>query len=200
MLPAQPVQGAQVGHAVGLAWSLALRNEPGVALVFFDDAWAPSGDVVEAAQLADGLGAPVILVRSTTAAGRSCLAGLTTPTVTVDGADPLAVATAVGMARDRAIAGQGPTMIDAVVSPGTDRGPADPVASFRRDLEDRGIWDRAMQLDAERTAHREFDEAVLWASNLPLRRSDLFDDVFEGLTARLRSQRASLEAELKSSV
>jgi pyruvate dehydrogenase E1 component alpha subunit len=133
------------------------------------------------------------------------------PGVTVDGNDPVAMFEVVSAARQRALEGKGATLIEAVTYrlgahttaddptryvPEHELAEAqarDPLEVFRRQLENRGIWDRSMQSDAEQAGERAIDEAWSWASNLPLRQSDLFEHVFATPTERQRSQRAALE-------
>lgn len=138
------------------------------------------------------------------------------PGVTVDGNDPLAVYEVVTAARARALAGKGATLIEAVTyrlgahttaddptryAPEDELAAAkerDPIDVFRRQLEDRGIWDRSMQADAEEAGRRAIDDAWNWASNLPLQQVELLDHVFATPTPRQRAQRAELDTFLRS--
>jgi pyruvate dehydrogenase E1 component alpha subunit len=127
VFPHQISLATQIVHAVGVAWGLQLRGEPGVALVFFGDGSTSEGDFAEAANLAGVLRAPVIFVcpnnqwaistplRSQTAAAsiadKAVAFGF--PGVVVDGMDAAAVHEAVAAARARAVGGDGPTLIEA---------------------------------------------------------------------------------------
>lgn len=229
VFPPQISLATQILHAVGLAWALKLRKEPGVALTFFGDGSSSEGDFYEAGNLAGVLEVPVIFLcsnnqwaistptsRQTSAAGFATKAeAFGIPGVTVDGNDPLAVFEVVGAARDRALAGKGATLIEAVnyrlgahttADDPTRYVPADELAAakerdplivFRRQLEDRGIWDQAMQTDAERAGERAIDDAWAWASNLPLHQTDLFDHVFATPTLRQQQQRNGLTEYLR---
>lgn len=224
VFPPQISLATQILHAVGLAWALKMRKEPGVALVFFGDGSSSEGDFYEAGNLAGVLEVPVIFLcsnnqwaistptsKQTAAAGFAAKAeAFGIPGVTVDGNDPLAVLEVVSAARDRALAGKGATLIEAVnyrlgahttADDPTRYVPADelaaaqerdPLVVFRRQLEDRGIWDRAMQADAETAGERAIDEAWAWASNLPLQQTELFDHVFATPTPRQQLQRREL--------
>jgi len=225
VFPPQISLATQILHAVGMAWAMKMQNEPGVTLVFFGDGSSSEGDFYEAGNLAGVLEVPVIFLcsnnqwaistptsRQTAAedfASKAQAFGI--PGVKVDGNDPVAVFTAVSAARQRAVEGNGATLIEAVnyrlsahttaddptrYVPPEDLEAAqqnDPLESFRRQLEDRGIWDRAMQIDAETAGEQAIDDAWNWASNLPLRQTDLFNHVFETPTERQRHQREELE-------
>ncbi|MFT5268763.1 MAG: pyruvate dehydrogenase E1 component alpha subunit [Acidimicrobiales bacterium] len=229
VFPPQISLATQILHAVGLAWALKMRKEPGVALTFFGDGSTSEGDFYEAGNLAGVLDVPVIFLcsnnqwaistptsRQTASAGFAAKAeAFGIPGVTVDGNDPLAVFEVVDAARDRALAGRGATLIEAVnyrlgahttADDPTRYVPADelaaaqekdPLVVFRRQLEDRGIWDRSMQADAERAGELAIDEAWAWATNLPLQQTDLFDHVFASPTPRQQQQRRDLTEYLR---
>lgn len=231
VFPPQISLATQILHAVGLAWALKLKGEPGVALTFFGDGSTSEGDFYEAGNLAGVLEVPVILLcsnnqwaistptsKQTASSGFAAKAeAFGIPGVTVDGNDPLAVYEVVSAARERALAGHGATLIEAVTYrlgahttaddptryvPAAELEAArarDPLVVFRRQLEDRGIWDRAMQTDAEEAGRRAIDEAWTWASNLPLQQTELFDHVFASPTQRQRDQRNRLDEFLESS-
>ena len=127
--PLQISLGTQVPHAVGLAWGMTLRDEPGVVVVSFGDGSSSEGDVHEAMNLAGVLRAPVVFLcvnnqwaistplhqqtAAATLADRAVGYGI--PGTTVDGNDAAAVYDAVDEARSRARSGGGPTMVEAKV-------------------------------------------------------------------------------------
>ncbi len=127
LLPRQQAIGAQLPHAVGLAWALKLRREPGVVLVYFGDGAASEGDFHEAANLAGVQRVPLVLVLinnqwaiSTPAAKQSAAADLSVRAagygfagVDVDGNDLFAVYQATAEAVACARSGAGPTLIHA---------------------------------------------------------------------------------------
>jgi 2-oxoisovalerate dehydrogenase E1 component alpha subunit len=95
--------------------------------------------------------------------------------VQVDGADVIAVLGVVRDARVRAAAGQGGTLVEAVI-PGI--GQVDPVARMRRHLEARALWDgeREKRLAVEIGA--DVDRALADAAAAgPPARETLFEDV-----------------------
>ncbi len=228
VFPPQISLATQILHAVGLAWSIKLQKQPGVVLVFFGDGSTSEGDFYEAGNLAGVLKVPVIFVCSnnqwaistptsaqtaaTSFASKAAAFGI--PGVSVDGMDPVAVYDVVDAARDRALAGNGATLIEAVnyrlgahttaddpsrYVPDDELAWArerDPLVTFRRHIEDRGLWTRDLQRDAETAAETAFDEAWAWASNLPLKQTELFDHVFANLTTRQQAERDALHDHL----
>jgi TPP-dependent pyruvate/acetoin dehydrogenase alpha subunit len=98
--------------------------------------------------------------------------------VRVDGADVIAVHGVVRDARVRAAAGQGGTLVEAVI-PGIAQ--VDPVARMRRHLEARGLWDgdREKRLGGEIGA--DVDRALTEAAAAgPPAPGTLFEDVVAG--------------------
>jgi len=120
--------GTHVPHAVGFAWGSRLKGEDRVAIVYFGDGATSEGSFHEAATFAGVMAAPAILFcnnnqwaistpvsRQTAAAALADKAsGYGMPGVRVDGGDVLAVYEATREAVERARAGEGPTLIEAV--------------------------------------------------------------------------------------
>jgi pyruvate dehydrogenase E1 component alpha subunit len=117
----------QVVHAVGWALGAKLDASGACALAYFGDGSASEGDFHEAANLAGVFGAPVILFcqnngwaisvplsEQTAAPIAARAAGYGFPGVRVDGNDALAVYAVTRAAVERARAGEGPTLIEAV--------------------------------------------------------------------------------------
>ena len=118
----------QVPHAAGLAWGKRLRGEPACALTFFGDGATSEGAFHEGANFAAVMRAPVVLfcnnngwaistpveaqTRAASLADKAVGYGM--PGVRVDGGDVLAVFEATREAVNRARAGEGPTLIEAV--------------------------------------------------------------------------------------
>jgi pyruvate dehydrogenase E1 component alpha subunit len=117
-----------VPHAAGLAWGKKLRGEDTVAMAFFGDGATSEGAFHEGVNFAAVMDAPAVFVcnnnhwaistpleaqtRAETLADKA--AGYGIPGVRVDGLDVLAVYEASRAAVDRARAGGGPTLIEAV--------------------------------------------------------------------------------------
>jgi pyruvate dehydrogenase E1 component alpha subunit len=126
LLPRQQAIGAQLPHAVGLAWALKLRRTAGVVMVYFGEGASSEGDFHEASNLAGVMHVPVIFVlinnhyaistpiaKQTAAQSLAIRAeGYGFPGIAVDGNDLFAVYAASIEAVDRALAGGGPTLIE----------------------------------------------------------------------------------------
>jgi pyruvate dehydrogenase E1 component alpha subunit len=117
-----------VPHAAGFAWGSKLNGDDRVALAFFGDGATSEGAFHEGANLAAVKRAPLVLLCnnnqwaiSTPLAEQTAAAALVDkapgygmPGIRVDGADVLAVWSAVREAVERARAGEGPTFVEAV--------------------------------------------------------------------------------------
>ncbi len=222
--PLQISLATQIPHAVGLAWGMTLQDEPGVVTVFFGDGSSSEGDFHEAANLAGVLKAPVILLcvnnqwaistplhqqtAAETLADRAIGYGM--PGVRVDGNDAAAMFDAVDEARQRALDGGGPTLIEAVVyrlgahttaDDPTRYVPAEDLEAARRDdpiqrltdhLTDLGRWDDEARSEVETVAMARIDEAFERAINQPLAPDAVLDHCFATDTTRMARQRAAL--------
>ncbi|MGD9752867.1 MAG: thiamine pyrophosphate-dependent enzyme [Acidimicrobiia bacterium] len=224
VFPAQISLAAQIPHAVGMAWGQLRQGLPGCSVAFFGDGASSEGDFYEAANFAAVIKAPVIFMlvnngwaistptaRQTAAAtfaDKAAAFGM--PGVRVDGRDPVAVWEVVHAARARAVAGDGPTLVEAVTYrlghhttaddptryiPAEDMAAArakDPVVTFAAQLRDVGLWDDERQAAAEATAQATIDAAVDAALSTPLAPDAFFDNVFAETTPRMERQRALL--------
>jgi pyruvate dehydrogenase E1 component alpha subunit len=117
-----------VPHAAGLAWGKKLRGERACAIAFFGDGATSEGSFHEGANFAAVMRAPLVLfcnnnqwAISTPLSAQTAAetladkgAGYGIPGVRVDGGDVLAVYEATREALERARAGEGPTLIEAV--------------------------------------------------------------------------------------
>ncbi len=219
--PPQISLATQVPHAVGLAWGMRHIGEPGCVLVFLGDGSTSEGDFYEAANFAGVLDAPVIFVivnngwaistpvaaqtRAKTFAEKSHAFGI--PGSTVDGTDAVAVFESVSEARERAVAGAGPTLIEAVtyrLAPHTTADDPtryvpeaelsaarerDPLLVMRSELERRDLWSDAWETEIIERADGRMERAVVDAEARPLDPTALFEHVFATPTPRLERQR-----------
>jgi pyruvate dehydrogenase E1 component alpha subunit len=120
--------GTHVPHAAGLAWGKKLKGESAVAIVYFGDGATSEGSFHEGANFAAVTKAPLVLLcnnnqwaistplsaqtAAETLADKAVGYGM--PGVRVDGTDVLAVYGATREAVERARAGEGPTLIEAL--------------------------------------------------------------------------------------
>jgi 2-oxoisovalerate dehydrogenase E1 component alpha subunit len=205
------VVSTQIPHAAGLALAARLSGEAVVALAAFGEGGSTKGDFHEGLNFAAIHRLPTIFfcenngyaisvpqrkqMNIQNVADRAAAYGMAG--VTVDGNDPIAVYEAVAAARARALAGDGPTLVEAKVyrftphSSDDDDRPyrsreevataqaRDPIPAFAAALQARGILDpsEAAALQAEVTA--EVDAAVAYCeSQPPPPASDLLTHVF----------------------
>jgi pyruvate dehydrogenase E1 component alpha subunit len=228
VFPIQISLAAQIPHAVGLAWAMRLKGEAGVACVFFGDGASSEGDFYEAGNFAGVLGAPVLFLcvnngwaistplqaqtAATSFAAKAAAFGI--PGIRVDGNDALAMFSVVAAARERAVTGGGPTLIEAVTfrmgphttaddpkryQPPEERVPwegRDPIVRLRRHLEGRGLWDAERHAEAEAAAATEIDAAWDAAEATTVSPDHFFDHVYAEATPRMEVQRAELRARL----
>lgn len=230
VLPIQISLAAQLPHAVGLAWGLQLREQPGVVATFLGDGASSEGDFYEAINFAGVLRAPVVFVinnngwaistpnsRQTAAATfaeKAAAGGF--PGVRVDGRNPLAVYEAVAAARERAAAGEGPSLVECVtyrLGPHTTADDPsryvpedeleaeralDPLVTFGQRLVELGLWSEEDERGARADALARIDLAVERAESTPYEPTDMFTHVFADPTARLERQRLEVASREKS--
>ena len=121
------VVGSQALHATGYALGITLDGATSAALAYFGDGATSEGDIAEAFGFAASYGVPVVFfcqnnqwaisepVRLQSHASIAARGqGYGIPGIQVDGNDVLAVLAATRLALDRASAGLGPTLIEAV--------------------------------------------------------------------------------------
>lgn len=191
--------GTQVPHAVGMALAAKIQKKDFVTYVSLGEGTTNQGDFHEGLNFAGVHKLPVITfvqnnkyaisvplskqISSASVADRAVAYGM--PGVQVDGNDPLEVYKVVKEARERAIAGEGPTLIEALTyrlvphsSDDDDRTyrsreeveqakSKDPIITFKKYLLDNGIIDEAGIDALEKAVQKEVDEATEYAENAP---------------------------------
>lgn len=227
-LPLAVIVASQTLHAVGIGYAMKVRGETDSAVVtFVGDGGTSEGDFYEALNFAGVWQVPVVFVvqnnhwaistpldkqtRAQTLAQKAVAAGI--PGVRVDGNDVLAMVRATREALDRARAGGGPTLIEAVTyrmrmhttadDPRRYRGEAeveawkvrDPIVRFRAYLESRGWWDADREAAQVAEVRAEIDQAVrefeAEAERLLRERPDAaFEHVYASPPEAVRAQRA----------
>jgi len=215
----------QLPHALGAAYAAKVRGEGVAVLATFGDGGTSTGDFHAAMNFTGVFRLPVVFlcennryaisfpVERQTATGtlseKAAAYGL--PGVRVDGNDVLAVRKVVGDAMERARAGGGGTMIEALtyrLGPhSTSDDPTvyrpdeevaawrekDPVRRFAAFLQGRGLLEdpAAEEAEAKETVRRAVEEAE---GSPPVPLSSMFEDVYAEIPWHLAEQRDSLLA------
>jgi 2-oxoisovalerate dehydrogenase E1 component subunit alpha len=219
-------------HAVGLARAAQLKQQDEVALVLLGDGATSEGDTHEALNFGAVWQAPVVflvqnngyaisvpLAKQTAAPTLAAKGiGYGIPSLLIDGNDAAAVYSAVRASVDRAAAGQGPTLIEAITYRVEAHTNADDAARYRADGEVQA-WlarDPIARLEAFLTAdgllgEQAAEQVAAEAEQLAERTRDrlsrdadvdpaeLFAHVYTRPTAALGRQRAALFDELEDS-
>lgn len=228
----QIIIGAQYVQAAGVALGIKKRGEKSVAITYTGDGGTSQGDFYEGINFAGAFKAPAIFVvqnnqfaistprekqtAAKTLAQKAAAAGILG--IQVDGMDPLAVYSAVKTARDRAINGEGPTLIETITyryGPHTMAGDdptryrtseldnewerKDPLVRFRKFLEKKGVWNEELEEATIEKAKEDIKTAIKEADNAPKQKvTDLISFMYENLPLNLREQNEIYKArELK---
>jgi pyruvate dehydrogenase E1 component alpha subunit len=221
--------GTQALHAVGSAMASTWLDDQGVSVAFIGDGATSEGDVHEALNLASVRQAPCIFYVQnngwaiSTPFADQCHApsiahkgvGYGMPAMRVDGNDVVACFIAVAEAAERARAGGGPTLIEAItyrLGPHTTSddptryrsaaeveawAPLDPILRCERYLAATGRWSEAIRDEADDRAaalRRSLRDAVFDAPDPSV--LEMFDHVFATPTPVLIDQRARLADEI----
>ena len=225
VLAPQIIIGAQYIQAAGVALGLQKRGSKTVAITYTGDGGSSQGDFYEGINFAGAFKSPAIFIvqnnqfaistprelqtAAKTIAQKGIAAGI--PSVLVDGMDPLAVYAATKDARDRAVAGEGPTLIETMCyryGPHTMAGDdptryrtsdtdnewaaKDPLIRFRKFLEAKGLWDEKKEEEVIERAKEEIKEAIKLADQAPKQKvTELMDNMYaEDMPANLKEQYA----------
>ncbi|MET3698154.1 pyruvate dehydrogenase E1 component alpha subunit [Bacillus oleivorans] len=222
VLSPQIIIGAQYIQTAGVALGLKKRGKKAVAITYTGDGGTSQGDFYEGINFAGAYKAPAIFViqnnqfaistprelqtAAETLAQKAVAAGI--PGIQVDGMDPLAVYAAVKDARERAINGEGPTLIETLCyryGPHTMAGDdptryrtadldnewekKDPLVRFRKFLENKGLWNEELENEVIEQAKEEIKEAIKKADDAPKQKvTDLISIMYEELPYNLKEQ------------
>lgn len=218
----QIIIGAQIIQAAGVALGMKKNGAKSVAITYTGDGGASQGDFYEGLNFAGAFKAPAIFVvqnnrfaistpvekqsAAKTVAQKAVAAGI--PGIQVDGMDPLAVYAATRDARERAINGEGPTLIETLTyryGPHTMAGDdptryrtsdldnewekKDPLVRFRKFLENKGIWNEEQENEVIEKAKEDIKEAIKQADAAPKQKvTDLMSIMFEEMPQNLKEQ------------
>lgn len=217
--------GTQMLHATGMAWAFKMKKEDRVVCTYFGDGATSEGDFHEAMNFATAFKVPCIFfcqnnqwaisvpreqqMASETVAQKAVAYGARG--VQVDGNDLFAVYKATVEARDRARAGEGPTLIEAVTYRLGDHTTADdarryrdtdevqawaqkdPIIRLRKYLDAKGLWNEEKQQVVEARA-KKFVEGIVRASEgiAPPAVTEMFDYMYATLPPELVRQRETM--------
>ncbi len=221
-MPPQIIIGAQIVQAAGSAIGLKLKGEKQVAFTYTGDGGSSQGDTYEGVNFAGAYKAPAVFyiqnngyaistprhkqTAAPTLAQKAAASGV--PGIQVDGMDPLAVYAVSKAARDYAIAGNGPVLIETITSrfgahslsgddPKRYRDQAsfdywdkrDPLIRMRNYLTEKGIWDEEKEAAAVERFDQEITAAVEEADNAPKQKiSQLLENMYEVPTNTVQEQ------------
>ncbi|PAD79645.1 MULTISPECIES: thiamine pyrophosphate-dependent dehydrogenase E1 component subunit alpha [Paenibacillus] len=188
----------QVPHAVGIALAAKMQKKDFVSFVTFGEGSSNQGDFHEGLNFAGVHKLPVVVMCENNQYAISVplhkqisgkvsdrALGYGFPGVRVDGNDALAVYAAVKEARERAVRGEGPTLIESVMyrlSPHStsdndlayrtkeeveENWKKDGVARFKTYLIEAGLWDEARDEDLVAQLNLEIKEATEYADRAP---------------------------------
>lgn len=218
----QIIIGAQYVQAAGVALGMKKRGLKSVAITYTGDGGTSQGDFYEGINFAGAYKAPAIFIvqnnqfaistprekqtAAKTLAQKAVAAGI--PGIVVDGMDALAVYSAVKEARERAINGEGPTLIETMTyryGPHTMAGDdptryrtsdldnewekKDPLVRFRKYLENKGLWNEELENETIERAKEDIKVAIKEADNTPKQKvTDLISIMYEELPQNLQEQ------------
>jgi pyruvate dehydrogenase E1 component alpha subunit len=222
VIPPQIIIGAQYVQATGIALGMKKRGKKSVAVTYTGDGGTSQGDFYEGINFAGAFKVPAIFIvqnnrfaistpvhkqsAAKTLAQKAVAAGI--PGIQVDGMDPLAVYAAVREARERAINGEGPTLIETLTyryGPHTMAGDdptryrtseldnewekKDPLVRFRKFLESKELWTEDMEKEIIEKSKEDIKAAIKEADNAPKQKvTDLMSIMYEDMPQNLKEQ------------
>ncbi|PZE22027.1 thiamine pyrophosphate-dependent dehydrogenase E1 component subunit alpha [Paenibacillus xerothermodurans] len=188
----------QVPHAVGFALAAKMRKKDFVSFVTFGEGSSNQGDFHEGCNFAGVHNLPVIMMcennqyaisvpihKQVAGSIAERAVGYGFPGVKVDGNDALEVYRVVKEARERAVRGEGPTLIEAVmyrVSPHStsdddmlyrtkeeveEQRAKDAIPRYRQYLVSCGLWSDEQEADLLEQLKKEINEATQYAEQAP---------------------------------
>ncbi len=221
-MPPQIIIGAQIIQAMGSAMGLKKRGKQAVAYTYTGDGGSSQGDFYEGINFAGAFKLPAVFyiqnngfaistprhvqTAAVTLAQKAAAAGIVG--IQVDGMDPLAVYAVSKAARDYALAGNGPVLIETITSrfgahstsgddPKRYRDQADieawdkkdPLIRMRKYLTAKGIWNAEIEDEVVAQYDEEILQAVKKADNVSRQKVSTFlENMFEEPTQVISEQ------------
>ncbi len=225
--------GSHALHAAGVALALKLRKEPRAVVCVFGDGATSKGDVYEAMNFAGAWTLPVIFVicnnqwaisvprtsqsAAQTLAQKAIAVGI--PGEQVDGNDVIAVRAVVSAALERARAGQGPCVVEALTYRLGDHTTSDDASRYRKDNEvtphwqeepikrllqymtTAGVWAKADEDKLLNEINAEIEAASeAYLATPPQDPSVMFDYTYAELPADLAAQKRAVLSSLAANL
>lgn len=212
-LPPQIIIGAQYVQAAGVALGIKKNKRKAIAMTWTGDGGSSQGDFYEGVNFTGAFKAPAVFViqnngwaistprskqtAAPTLAQKAVAAGI--PGVQVDGMDILAVYALTKAAREYAIAGNGPVLIETLCyrfGPHTLSGDdpkryqpegvqeewhaKDPLIRLRKYLTDKGLWSEERENEVIEKTKEEVKTAIKKADQAPKQKiSDYLKNMYE---------------------
>jgi len=214
--------GTQIPQAAGIAHAAKISGKDDVVMTYFGEGTSSTGEFHVGLNFAGVYKSPVVFIcrnngwaisvpRSMQTAAPSFAAkaiGYGMPGVQVDGNDLLAVIQVATEAVERARAGQGPTLIEALTyrvqghsssdDPSSYRNPdeskawegQDPLVRFRKFLAHRDLWSESLEKEISEKHNDEISRVIAHSDEIGLPPVEsLFEDVYEQVPPGLQEQR-----------
>lgn len=219
--------GTKIPHAAGCAYAMKMQKDPHVAICYFGEGATSEGDFHVGLNFAAVRKAPCIFfcrnngfAISTPVEKQFASEGIAPKgegygikALKINGNDFLAVYEAVLSAKEYALQGNGPVLIEAVTyrlgSHSTSDDPTRyrkeeevakwqckcPISCLSTQLEEKGMWNTAIEEEWKNKINREIDEAIEVAEKTPKPpRHSLIENVYNEVSDKLEKQ--LVEAEL----
>jgi len=227
-MPPQIIIGAQIIQAMGTAVGMKKRKKSQVTFTYTGDGGSSQGDFYEGLNFAGSYQAPLVCfvqnngfaistprelqTAAPTLAQKAAAAGI--PGIAVDGMDALAVYIVAKAARDWAVSGNGPILVEIISNrfdphslSGDDplryRDKADiekwqkldPLIRYRIFLENKNLWNESMESEYIKKVNLTIDEAVKQADNVNKQKiSDFLKNMFAEPSPIITEQIIAFEA------
>ncbi|WP_278393057.1 thiamine pyrophosphate-dependent dehydrogenase E1 component subunit alpha [Leuconostoc lactis] len=227
----QIIIGAQYVEAAGIGLGLKKRQKDAVAYAYTGEGGSSQGDFYEGVNFAGAYQANAVFFIQNNGYAISTPRGLQTaathlaakgwaagvPSVVVDGNDPIAVYLAAKEARQWAVSGNGPVLIETLtdrLEPHSTAGDdplryrtqddidawwaKEPLIRMRQFMTDQGIWDEAKETAYIAEVNALIDEQIKIADNVPKQKiSDFIKNTLEVPSYAMTEQIAKFESEGK---
>lgn len=213
--------GTKIPHAAGCAYAMLLQKDPHVAICYFGEGATSEGDFHVGLNFAAVRKSPCIFfcrnngyAISTPVERQFASDGIASKgsgygmeAYRIDGNDFFAVYDAVKRAKEHALSGKGPVLIEAVTYRMSSHSTSDDPSRYRKEeettqwsdkcpilrlskfLEETKLWNSEMEKEWREKIHREVDAAILTAQNTPKPpRESLIENVYETVPEVLKKQ------------